>query len=372
MKIRRFIKYLLSVILLSIIFALIINFNSISYNYTDDLRRIKDEIKYKILVVQSNICKEDSINIKQTLINLSFVSCDLEQYDQKVALAEQLELTDYGKKILLTSELVFVSDGIEIHRICGNYENIALGCANTDKNTLYIYDTNDVRLEDIKKSVLAHEFLHLVYTRIDNKQRVEVDKLSESVVKSQESSTLSNALNLYTKDQLLSEYHSRVATELETLPSELERHYLKVFQNRTLIYSFYLPLKKLDETADELKIESESLNSESKVIQAQTDQVKTFANELDLAKIKLEEDRRTLDLYDISQVENFNKKVQDVNLQVSNYNSSIDQLQTRIDLYNSNYYKYNEKLGEYRSVYTLIDNSLVTRNEISNVDLEKK
>lgn len=120
-----------------------------------------------------------------------------------------------------------------------------------------------------------------------------------------------------------------------------------------------------------MKIESESLNSESKVIQAQTDQVKTFANELDLAKIKLEEDRRTLDLYDISQVENFNKKVQDVNLQVSNYNSSIDQLQTRIDLYNSNYYKYNEKLGEYRSVYTLIDNSLVTRNEISNVDLEK-
>lgn len=98
MKIRRFIKYLLSVILLSIIFALIINFNSISYNYTDDLRRIKDEIKYKILVVQSNICKEDSINIKQTLINLSFVSCDLEQYDQKVALAEQLELTDYGKR----------------------------------------------------------------------------------------------------------------------------------------------------------------------------------------------------------------------------------------------------------------------------------
>lgn len=137
-------------------------------------------------------------------------------------------------------ELVFrasrpaVEDDDLFTQHCALEGGAVLGCYAA--GTIYVYDVTDERLAGTVEVTAAHEMLHAAYERLPRVERERVDALvAERVAAIPEDDPVFADLELYAPEQFADEWHSRIGTEFADLSPELEAHYARYFDDRTLV-----------------------------------------------------------------------------------------------------------------------------------------
>ena len=161
-----------------------------------------------------------------------------------------MKLTDRGKTILYASSPQLKSKKA-FNGVCGgdgDPDAFVAGCYYEINGNEYIdvYDSGNEATElqnayynyDNSKIVtLAHEMMHAAYARVSDKDKewieVELNKVYAN------NDELRSEISLYPSDQKYDELYVRIATELYTIPSTLEKHYSVYFRDRQYIAKLY-------------------------------------------------------------------------------------------------------------------------------------
>lgn len=288
----------------------------------------------------------------------------------------RVEISDYisGLSFTPTTDMQKLHDSIKTtpradlilratHPSLDQREDFARNCKNEDVGTsvlgcytvngrLHIYDIRVPELDGIRESTLAHELLHAVYSRLPFTTRNRLEPLLRAAYEANKEQ-LYDDMQLYSPEAFLDELHSRLGTEVDKLPPELEQHYARFFTNRTLILSFYHQyagyLAQLKAERDELRVQIDEMRVSTdnaigiykmmvETLQRRIDQYKidynnpAFSNELLVHEYNAiqEEKRRVNAMYDdiIAQVDYFNELV-------DRFNNNILQLQAITDAMSS-------------------------------------
>lgn len=151
-------------------------------------------------------------------------------------LAEQLQLTDDGRRVFFASRPQ-LDDASTFQEHCPLEGGVVLGCYNNDG--IYIYEVTDERLAGTVQATAAHELLHAVYQRMSREDRARIDALVAQVVAGLPSDDPNIATVAgYAEAQHADEWHSRIGTGYLDVPAELSRHYARYFLDRSRIVAY--------------------------------------------------------------------------------------------------------------------------------------
>ena len=133
------------------------------------------------------------------------------------------------------------------------------GCYTSDR--IYIYNIDNPELSGFREATTAHELLHAVWYRLPLSEKNNLIPLLETVY-SENKSLLEEDLENYPDSERIDELYVRAATQIKSLPAELEAHYSKIFSDQDRIVDFYLsyiaPFEELEKKIESLGAELES------------------------------------------------------------------------------------------------------------------
>ncbi len=247
-----------------------------------------------------------------------------------VTLANQTTMTEYGRRIFYVNH-PYIAPAGTINSECGHESSIVLGCYTPDAG-IFIYNVTDQRLDGIKEVTAAHEMLHAAYFRLSEKQRTEIDALTEQAYKNVAKVHIKENVEEYRKQDpsvVPNELHSILATEASNLPPKLEEYYKKYFKNRSAIVAF----------SDRYQAEFSSRQQKVADYDKQLDELKATidSSKSDLAnKYKdLMSEKSGLDmLLSKNQIAQYNQGVPSFNFKVNQYNELVKQVDSQINQYN--------------------------------------
>ena len=295
-----------------------------------------------------------------------FDSISANSYSPSAAIAtieSKINFTDDGDLIFRASHPSLESrDNFNERCKSHNEEVSVLGCYTN--GTIYLYNIEEPELNGIVESTAAHELLHAVWERTSQAEKSSISAALIDVYNDEKyHELLAEDLDSYADDERIEELHSRVGTEIATLPDVLEQHYAKYFKNQDLVVDYYnnyiTPFRELSEEIDNLSSKLDELNTliEQKTsayykyaddLSAKIDDfnqcAKTpncFANDVSLfaRRNTLVGEQNTLgDMYS-----ELNQLINDYNLVVEEYNSNVLRGRTLEQAINSN--KQVEKLN---------------------------
>ena len=177
---------------------------------------------------------------------------------------EDLALTERGE-FLFNAAQPELNDRDEFNAHCrdgANTEIAVLGCY-TNSN-IYIYNIEEDELEGIRELTAAHELLHAVYARMDEKEKEGFRSILDQVYDENED-ILKRDLDTYDAAERFEEMYVRVGTEVADLPAELERHYSEIFKDQDKIVRFYNQyikvFRKIESDMEALKQEMAELEA---------------------------------------------------------------------------------------------------------------
>lgn len=135
---------------------------------------------------------------------------------------------------------------------------------------IYVYDVQNDQLDGIEEVTAAHETLHSVWDRMNDKEQARIGKLLKDVyVKLDSGSELTQRMAYYERTepgQFTNELHSILGTEVKNLSPELEVYYAKYFNDRQAIVSLH---DSYDALFKSLKAQSDTLYAELTTIGAE-------------------------------------------------------------------------------------------------------
>lgn len=190
------------------------------------------------------------LNIDFGFINDRRKASEYEPTSEIESLVSRMKLTDRGKTILYASSPQLKSKRA-FNGVCGgdgDPDAFVAGCYYEINGNEYIdvYDSGKEATElqnayynyDNSKIVtLAHEMMHAAYARVSDKDKewieVELNKVYAN------NDELRSEISLYPSNQKYDELYVRIATELYTIPSTLEKHYSVYFRDRQYIAKLY-------------------------------------------------------------------------------------------------------------------------------------
>lgn len=121
----------------------------------------------------------------------------------------------------------------------GAEKTVVLGCYQSGDQGIYLYDVTDQRLRGVVETTAAHEMLHAAYNRLSQDEKTRIDTLLNTFYATGLSDErVKKTIEAYRQsepDELPNEMHSIFATELTTLPSELESYYKQYFSDRATV-----------------------------------------------------------------------------------------------------------------------------------------
>jgi hypothetical protein len=184
--------------------------------------------------------------------------------DDIVAIADATGMSDAGRLIFLASTPA-VEDADTFNADCQVESEGTLGCF--DGDDIYIYEVTDPRLQGTIEVTGAHEMLHAAYQRLSREERDEVDALVAAAVATLPADDpVFVDMEGYPQSQFPDEWHSRLGTEFADLSPELEAHYDRYFDDRSLVLALDTQSTALlDELAaqlDALAAQVEALDTE--------------------------------------------------------------------------------------------------------------
>lgn len=160
------------------------------------------------------------------------------------SISQQDTMTDYGTKVFYVNEPTITGKG-KFNEVCPNSvaeQTIVLGCYHGGQSGIYIYDVTDQRLDGVEQVTAAHEMLHAAYDRLTGKQRADINALLEDYYQNGlNDQRIIKTIDTYKKTEpndVANEMHSIFGTEISNLPTPLERHYEKYFNDRSQVVAF--------------------------------------------------------------------------------------------------------------------------------------
>ena len=182
------------------------------------------------------------------------------------AIESKIRLTDNAKTVFHASR-PSLEDHEEFNAHCQSHDSeiSVLGCYTGGR--IYLYDIKTNELTGVVESTAAHELLHAEWERMTPTDKSEISTAINDVYNDPKyHDLLAEDLSTYDESERLEELHSRIGTEIATLPDILERHYAKYFENQDLVVDFYnsyiTPFRELSDELDNLSAELERLNQE--------------------------------------------------------------------------------------------------------------
>lgn len=153
--------------------------------------------------------------------------------DDVAAIARATGMSREGELVFRASRPA-VEDDDDFNEHCALEGGAVLGCYAA--GTIYVYDVTDERLAGTVEVTAAHEMLHAAYERLPRAERERVDALvADAVAAIPEDDPVFADLELYAPEQFADEWHSRIGTEFADLSPELEAHYARYFDDRSLV-----------------------------------------------------------------------------------------------------------------------------------------
>lgn len=271
-----------------------------------------------------------------------------------ITIEDKLALTDKAKVIFRASKPALESrDEFNLH--CDSHDRTVsvLGCYTT--NQIFLYNVESAELNGVVESTAAHELLHAVWERLSP---AEIAKLTPLIKQAYDENQelLSEDLKTYDDAEQLEELHSRIGTEITKLPSELEAHYAKYFQNQDNIVAYYdqyiEPFRALSREMETIESEltsiaelieqleadyhssADNLNFEIEDFNNCARQSGCFASDAVFQNRRNELIAKQSILDD--QYQNLNSVIRDYNTKVNKYNDNILRNNTLEEAINSN------------------------------------
>lgn len=208
-------------------------------------------------------------------------------------------------------------------------ETIILGCYITH-DKIYIFNVNDERLGGIEEVTAAHEMLHAVYDRLNDSVKEELEPILLSTFEDLNDDRLNNTIESYRERDpsiVVNELHSILATEVRELPTELEEHYSKYFDDRlevvTLAEAYEAEFTNLETQIEDYDKQIDELGKDITLRQSDLEQL---SSALQTEQQQLESLR--------SSPSQYNNAVPAYNQKVREYNTQLNQLRDLINSYN--------------------------------------
>ena len=267
-----------------------------------------------------------------------------------------LDLNGTGERIFNASHPVLEARE-KFNEDCNSHEagTSVLGCYTN--RTIYIYDINSDELKGIKESTTAHELLHAAWARLSQGEK---DRLGESLNKIYEDEKYHKLLDAdlknYDEKDRLDELHSRIGTEIKSLPDELEEHYAEYFKDQDKIVGFYDSyIKPFNELKAQIEALSKAITDLRNSINSKSTEYESRANSLNLEISEFNSCANTLNCFSsqsafygrrgelVAEQEAVNALyaetdalIKDYNAKVAEYNANILKNQSLENLINSN------------------------------------
>ena len=266
-----------------------------------------------------------------------------------LTLASRAFMTKTAREIFYASRPQLV-DRKTVNEQCRAVESfIVQGCFANGK--IFIHKISDARIRDSLINTAAHEMLHAAYEKLSSSERKKVNSQIVDYIHTKGYGNFGIKISQYKdQDEKLSELHSILGTEVESLPKELEQHYSHYFSNRPELVRVF----KLS------KIEIERRQTAADLIEAQSQKAKPeIMNEKRRIQriadfIKSEE--KTLDaLKKVNDVVRFNALAEKHNNQVVAIKEQTRKLNLKIDDYNRLVKTRNDLVGEIKGLYEVME-----------------
>lgn len=260
--------------------------------------------------------------------------------------ASRAAMSDDGRFVFYASRPQVLPDG-EFDRACSGAEPGigVLGCYTLAEGRIYLFDITNVDLQDFEVVVAAHEMLHAAWDRLAPEDRAALEApLEEAFAAVEPGSELAERIAAYEAADPASripELYAIVGTELAELPSVLEEHYARWFDDRSRVVALW---QGVSAVFDQLEVELTRLETEltrlAEEIEAEQAAAERIARELESAieafnerasrpggytsQTAFERDRRSL----IDRQEALSRTIDATNAKVDAYNALVEQFRT--------------------------------------------
>jgi hypothetical protein len=195
--------------------------------------------------------------------------------------------------------------------------------------------------------------LHAAYDRLDNGERKRIDKLTAQAFAQLTDERIKATIEEYRKKDpsiVPNELHSILATEVRSLPYELESYYKRYFADRQAIVNFSNSYESEFTSRQTQALQyAKELEILKRQIESRNAQLKATAGELNGRYAALARQRNG------AEPESYNRRVDQYNADVNNYNSQVRSVSLLIDEYNDILKKYNALALEQRELLKAID-----------------
>jgi hypothetical protein len=261
------------------------------------------------------------------------------------------------------------------------HENVVSDCKVSDKGIMLgcyshrgkigkivIQSVTDPRLRGVMEVTAAHEMLHAAYEKLSPSERDELTPHLEKAIKYVKDQRLLKVLQDYQKTDTavyVNELHSYLGTELDNLADPfLEKHYRQYFSDRSQVIVFAdrsgAPMRKLDQRADGLKPEIETLEADLKREKQALNNLKAKLNDSDriltALKSDLDQTRATLEnasaqgQNNVDLINKFEDQKAKFNHQVGLHNELVGTENNQIAQFNQKIDVYKQKISDYNQV----------------------
>ncbi len=231
--------------------------------------------------------------------------------------------------------------------------SIILGCY--DGRNIYLYDVKDKRLAGIVEVTAAHEMLHAAYDQLSGTQRKKVDDMTNEVYQKLTNARLIATVKNYEKQDSASvpnELHSILATEVRSLPKDLEQYYAQYFSNRAAVVALS---EKYEAEFTSRETQVAALDQKLKATKSTIDDNQSRISSLG---VELTKNHQELDrLKSANEVSLYNMGVTIFNNQVKSYNALITDTKKLIADYNKMVKERNNLATEVQGLVEAIDST---------------
>lgn len=278
--------------------------------------------------------------------NLSQESSELEN---------RLSLTD-SAKFLYKASRPEVQSATAFNQSCksvAHEHSIVLGCYT--KQSIYIYNVADSRLNGVKEVTAAHELLHAAYERMSQSEKNELNKELTSTADIIDDQRFKDTLAEYRRTepgQVENELHSILGTEIAVLPTKLEEHYKEYFNDRSKIVAY---AKQYEDSFTSLDSKIKEYDQQLAALKQQKESLERSLSQM---QSEIESEKTRLDqLRSSNQTEEYNDAVPGYNAKIQSYNDEIVTVKQVIESFNQIVEKRNSLAATQNDLVKQLDSS---------------
>ena len=301
-----------------------------------------------------------SLLVIVALVLLNFQACKdflisrtFQPSKKLLAVETSLDLTEKGRNIFrATSPALDSREVFNEHCNKKGSEVSILGCYVSGE--IHVFDIESEKFSGIVESTSAHELLHAVWARMDDREKAELTPALKSLAKNG-SSEFKKSLELYEESMKLEETYVRSATQIKNLPEVLETHFATIFKNQDAVVGFYdsyiSPFSELEKSLETLSKEITDLKA---TIDQKTEDYST--REEAFAK-KVSEFNACANTPNCFTNATFNSRRAELLGEQSELNNLYDSLDADITTYNNKIDEYNDKVIYGKNLQNIINSN---------------